>query len=628
MYAELKRFFLGSPIASSEEHHQRLSKVVALPVFASDAISSTAYATQEILIVLVPAIGMSALDYITPLAVVVCLLLAVVITSYRQTIKAYPQGGGTYIVSRDNLGQMPSLVAGASILTDYVLTVAVSVSAGVAAITSAFPGMHEYRVLMCLGFILLMTLANLRGLKESGILFAPPTYAYVLVLGILILGGLYRVFFGDLEALPVNQESLDELIPAGTALGSLGILRLLQAFSSGAVALTGVEAVADGVPAFRRPEAKNAATTIVIMAGILGTAFLGLAVLATHLKPTVSEHETLLSIMGTAVFGHDTFLYFALQFSTFAILILAANTAYADFPRLCSIIARDEFLPHQFRNRGDRLVFSNGIVVLAVAACALVVGFGGDTSALIPLYAVGVFTGFTLSQFGMVRYQKAHPTQGWRRRQVVNAIGATTTGIVLIVVLVSKFRVGAWIPAALIPMIVLLFKAIGRHYEHVHEEMAVEPGWREPGRTHTVVVMVGSVNKGALRAIAYARSLAPDRLLAVSVVGDAEEQEKISRAWVDHKVPVELTTIYSPYRQLTRPILKFLDELDAESQDDTITVVVPEFVVTTWYAQLLHNHSALALKARLLFRPNTVVTSVPVVVGETTPLHSENASKP
>ena len=347
MWGRLKRVLVGVPIASSEEHHQRLSKTVALAVFASDAISSTAYATQEILLVLVPVAGMAALNDIVPLALVVCVLLAIVVTSYRQTIKAYPQGGGSYVVSRENLGKMPSLVAGASILVDYVLTVAVSVSAGVAAIDSAFPELLDYRVVLCIAFITLMTVANLRGLKESGRLFAGPTYIYVFALFALIIVGLLRSYLGELGVLPVNEEALNEITDNGALLTGTTALIMLRAFSSGAVALTGVEAIADGVPAFRRPESRNAAITLTWMASILATAFFGLAVLTHRLQPTVSEEETLLSILGKAVFGDGSAMYYVLQFSTFAILILAANTAFADFPRLSSIISRDGFLPRQ-----------------------------------------------------------------------------------------------------------------------------------------------------------------------------------------------------------------------------------------------------------------------------------------
>jgi hypothetical protein len=350
------------------------------------------------------------------------------------------------------------------------------------------------------------------------------------------------------------------------------------------------------------------------MAVILGTSFLGLAVLASRLQAIPEEHgETLLSKLAEHVFGRGA-LYFILQFATFAILILAANTAYADFPRLSSIIARDEFLPHQFANRGDRLVFSNGVVVLGVLASVLLVVFKGTTTLLIPLYAVGVFTGFTMSQAGMVMYQRRHRTEGWRARMIINLVGAIATGIVLGVVLISKFVKGAWVPAVVIPLIVLLFRAIGSHYRRVKTEVAVPFGWKAPRRTHTMVVMVGSVNRGALEAIQYARSLAPDRIMGLSIIFEDTDREKVTKAWTEHDVPFPLELVYSPYRDLTRPVLRFLDELDAESPDDVITVIIPEFVVTKWYTQVLHNQSALALKARLLFRPNTVVTSVPVIV--------------
>jgi amino acid transporter len=614
MYSTLKRIFVGRPIPSTEEHHQRLTKVIALAVFASDAISSTAYATEEILLVLVPVAGMAALEDLVPIALVVVVLLAIVTTSYRQTLFAYPSGGGSYIVSRENLGVTPALVAGASLLVDYVLTVAVSVSAGVAAITSAFPSTQDIRVPMCLGFIALMTVANLRGVKESGRLFAGPTYLYVFSLSLLIGYGLYQSYSGDLSPLPVNEESLNELTENGALLTGVTVFALLRAFSSGAVALSGVEAISNGVPAFRAPEPKNAARTLIWMSGILGATFFGISVLAHRLQPTVSENETLLSIMGSAVFGEDTFFYFVLQFSTFAILILAANTAYADFPRLSSIIARDGFLPRQLANRGDRLVFSNGVLVLAGVAGLLIVVFGGQTSALIPLYAVGVFTGFTLSQSGMVVHHWHERSPNWHRKLGVNLVGAIATFIVLMVVVVSKFTIGAWIPAVLIPLIVLVLRAIGGHYAHVRKAVTTDDAWKPRRYSHNVVVLVATLNKPTLQALTYARSLAPDRLIALSIVEDGAEEARLRNEWHGKGLPIELVTLFSPYRELMRPVLRFLDELDAENPDEIITVVIPEVVVTHWYTQALHNQSALALKARLLFRPNTVVTSVPTLV--------------
>lgn len=611
MYSALKRIVVGSPLASSEESHQRLGRPTALAVFASDAISSTAYATEEILLVLVPVAALAALNDLVPIALVVVALLTIVITSYRQTIYAYPNGGGSYVVSRENLGVTPSQVAGASLLIDYILTVAVSISAGTAAITSAFPGLAPYRVTMCLGFIAVMTFANLRGVKESGRLFAGPTYVYIVSLGALVGIGLVRVFFFDLPAMAPDPERLAELTNDGATLGSVGLLLILRAFSSGAVALTGVEAISNGVPAFRKPESHNAATTLIAMGTILGGFFFGISVLANHIAPTVSEEETLLSIMGRYVFGGENVLYFLLQFSTFAILTLAANTAFADFPRVSSIIAADGFLPRQLANRGDRLVFSNGILVLAAVASLLIVAFGGETTALIPLYAVGVFTGFTLSQFGMVRHHRAERERGWRRNMYINAFGACATFVVLGVVVVSKFAIGAWIPVVLIPLVVVLFKSIGRHYQRVGAALAVPEGYRARRRTHTVVIPIGGVHRGVLDAIAYARTLAPDRLIAVSVVKDATEQDAITEQFERYDLPVELRTIYSPYRQLTEPILRFIDEIDEDWPDDVITVIVPEFVLKHWWEQLLHNQSALILRARLRLRPDTVVTAVP-----------------
>ncbi len=612
----LKRFVVGEPLATSEEQHQRLGRPTALAVFASDAISSTAYATEEILLVLVPLAGLAALTDLLPISFIVIALLTVVITSYRQTIYAYPSGGGSYVVSRENLGETPSLVAGASLLVDYVLTVAVSISAGVAAITSAFPELRSERVLMCLGFVALMMFANLRGLKESGRLFAGPTYLYMISIIALVGVGLVRYWTGSISTLPPNTESLNELTDNGVLLTGITAMAFLRAFSSGAVALTGIEAISNGVPAFRKPESHNAATTLMFMGVILGSFFFGLSVLANLLKPTVSENETLLSIMGTAVFGSGSVPYYILQFSTFAILILAANTAFADFPRVSSILGNDGFLPRQLANRGDRLVFSNGIIALAGVASVLIVAFGGQTSALIPLYAVGVFCGFTLSQLGMVVHHRREQAEGWKRNQVINMVGAIATFVVLIVVVVSKFSRGAWIPVVLIPMIVMIFRRIHRHYGRVADALRVEPNERVHRPAHTVVVLIGSVNRGVLQAIAYARAMRPDRLVAISVVTDADEEARVVDSWERFELPVELRTVFSPFRDLTRPVLDVIDELDAERPDDVITVVIPEFVVEHWWDQALHNQSAVMLRAKLRQRPNTAITSIPVQISE------------
>jgi amino acid transporter len=607
----LKRLLVGRPLPSADDEHRRLLKIVGLAVFSSDAISSTAYATEEILHVLVERSGMEALEYLIPISLVVIVLLTIVGLSYRQTIFAYPQGGGSYVVSRENLGTGPSLVAAGSMLTDYVLTVAVSISAGVAAITSAVPELREHRVGLGLGLILLITLANLRGLKEAGTIFAAPTYLYILSLGGLIVYGLYRSFTGSLDPLPVNEAALAEFTPGSGVVAGVTVFALMRAFSSGAVALTGVEAISIAVPAFKKPAAKNAAKTLVGMVTILGAFFFGISVLAHRLRPTLSEDETILSILGDAVFGRGSLAYIVLQASTAAILILAANTAYTAFPTMCSIIAKDGYLPRQLFNRGDRLVFSNGILVLALAAAGLLIGFGGVTNALIPLYAVGVFTSFTLSQTGMVRYHLRERLPGWRGRAITNGAGAVTTGMVLAVVLISKFTIGAWIPVVLIPALILLFRGIHKHYVRVRERLAVPAGWKPSRMNHTVVVLVGGVHRGVLEALAYAKSLAPNHLVAVTVVSDEIEQEEIEKQWSFHQVPEALDIVYSPYRELSRPILRFLDEIDARWENDVVTVLIPEVVVRHWWEQLLHNQTALFLKGRLLFRKGVVVTSVP-----------------
>ncbi len=612
MYSSLKRLLVGRPIATSELEHQRLRKLIALPTFSSDALSSTAYATEEILFV-VAAGGSSlllGLSRLVPISIVVAILLTIVVLSYRQTIYAYPHGGSSYVVSRENLGARASLVAGASILVDYVLTVAVSISAGVAAIISlpAFHGLEHQRVLLGLGLILLLTLGNLRGLKESGALFAVPTYLYIASVSILVLYGFYRIFFGEVTPVPYDPQQSEAARELG---GTLSTLLLLKGFSSGAVALTGIEAIADGVPAFRPPKPKNAASTLMIMAIILGTLFFGVSVLAHHLHPFPTEHETVMSQMGRALYGGGP-IYVILQIATAAILTLAANTAYADFPRLSSIISRDGFLPRQLGNRGDRLVFSNGIVILAVLASVLLIVFGGVTNALIPLYAVGVFTSFTLSQFGMVVHHRRKKQSGWKRGMVISGTGATMTFVVLLIVGVTKFTSGAWVPIVVIPSIMALFLGIRRHYDRVSKVLAISPEEVRPvPMNHTVVVLVGRIHKGVLKAIAYAKSLNPQHLLAAYVSFEDEDREQIERQWEEFGLDVPLEIIHSPYRELIEPVEKFIDELDARWDNDTVTVVIPEFVVGRWYEQILHNQSALMLKGKLLFREGIVVTSVP-----------------
>ncbi len=609
----IKRILIGKPISSEDEGHQRLRKLIALPVFASDAISSTAYATDEILVVLLlqASIGAVAFTKLVPIAIVVCALMVIVVMSYRQTIHAYPSGGGAYIVSRENLGELPSLIAGASLLVDYILTVAVSVAGGVLAIRTATGLDKQWTVPICLVCVFIMTVVNLRGVKESGAAFAGPTYFYVLMLLILLVTGFYRVFVQHVGPIPeamLSEEARDH----SKALKSLGLYMLLRAFSSGAVALSGIEAVSNGVPAFQKPESKNAAATLVWMGVILGSCFLGVSVLAAKLKPFRGEHDgNGLGLMAEYIFGGKGVMFWLLMIGTFLILILAANTAYADFPRLASIIASDGFLPRQFFNRGTRLVFSNGVIFLAAMASVLIVVLKGNISALIPLYAFGVFTGFTLSQAGMVRHHLKAKDPKWRSGMTINAIGSFVTGVIAAVVVVSKFTEGAWIPAALIPLLVLMFRGIGKHYKISRGAIVAPDGYRAPRETHTMLVLVGGVNKGVLRAVQYAHSLNPDRILAVTVVSNDEERKAIEQQWQKFEVPIELHTVFSPYRELTRPVMQFIDELDDEYQGDIITVVIPENV-TSWKTQFLHNGSAFALKAKLLYRPHTAVISVPI----------------
>jgi amino acid transporter len=614
-----KRLIVGKPIASDQADHQRIPNSIALPVFSSDAISSTAYAVGEILAVI--AVAGSSLQLgvarLVPIAIVVNVLLIIVVISYRQTIFAYPSGGGSYIVSRENLGEYPSILAAASLLIDYVLTVAVSISAGVEAIISIDPGLADRRVPICLVLIGIMTLANLRGLKESGGLFAPPVYLYIFMVLLLFAYAAYKGINGtlgvvDFEAAEKKgyvSESFKNLTG-----GNLGVFVLLKGFSSGAVALTGVEAISNGVPAFRKPEAKNAGRTMIAMGLILGSLFLGTAILGARLEPYPSEKKTAIAQMGEVVFGRNA-LFFILQIATAAILTLAANTAYADFPRLAQMISRDGYLPKQFANVGDRLVFSNGVIFLAVAASTLVIAFGGVTTALIPLYAVGVFTAFTLSQTGMVVHHFKLKEKNWKVSATINGVGAFATLLVTLIVAVTKFKTGAWIPIVIMPPIMLLFITIKKHYLRVNAATFVTPTMinrSEPN--HTVVVLVGRVHRGVVRALLYAKSLRPAHLVAISVTSDDAASAKMQKQWKEFGFDIDLELVHSPYRQLIEPVVAYIDRLDQRWDNDTITVVIPEFVVTRWYQQILHNQTALRLKGALLFREGIVVTSVPYLM--------------
>ncbi|MGH9969497.1 MAG: APC family permease [Pyrinomonadaceae bacterium] len=669
MAAELKRFLIGRALRTEQAAHERLSKKTALAVFSSDALSSTAYATEEILLVLaVAAVATQgqSFTFVVPISIGIATLLAIVAASYRQTIHAYPSGGGAYIVAKENLGTTPGLVAGASLLVDYVLTVSVSIAAGVAAITSAAQGtrlawLNDHRVALCLAFITFIALANLRGVRESGALFATPTYVFLVSFLLMIGYGLFHYYFYG-GAAPVP--SAEELKTAeGYSLQPLTIFLLLGAFSNGCAALTGIEAISNGVPAFKKPEASNASTTLVWMAVLLTTMFLGTSVMAYlyHVHP--HENETVISQFARIMFtGSMGWFYYVVQAATAAILVLAANTSFADFPRLSSLLARDRFLPRQFANRGDKLVFSNGIIILAVFSGVLVIVFGGDTSRLIPLYAVGVFLSFTLSQSGMVRHwlkeraavrskqaeveqqrnnaaearvdaalqpapdleldeeetHKSHfvsdeVTSGanWKRSIAVNAIGAVATFVVLCVFIVTKFLHGAWIVVVVIPLLVLMFRSIHSHYLEVARQLSMDGLEQLLPIKHSVIVPISGIHRGVASALQYARSISNDNVTAVYVDFEEETTARLREKWARWGAGVQLVVLPSPYRELTRPLLKYIVRLERQRDDDMITVVLPEFIPAKWWQHILHNQSSLLLKGALLFKKGVIVTSVP-----------------
>jgi amino acid transporter len=598
----LKRFLLGRPIPSHLAHHERLSRVTGLAVLSSDALSSVAYATDFILVTLAAA-GAQALGYAIPISVVIATLLAVVAFSYRQTIHAYPTGGGAYIVAKENIGPMAGLVAAASLLVDYTLTVSVSISAGVLAITSAVPKLDAYRVEMCLIFLAILMIGNLRGIRESGRIFAVPTYVFVVSIFALIAAGVFRYATG--AAMPAETP-----IPPGTGHDRLTTFLILTAFANGCTAMTGVEAVSNGVPAFRPPEARNASATLVAMAVLAVTMFLGITFLAHayHVMPTRTESGV--SQLARTILGDHTFLYYVVQGATTLILVLAANTAYADFPRLASIVSRDRYLPRQFMNQGDRLAFSNGIMVLSVFAAVLIIGFRGDTQSLLPLYMIGVFISFTLSQAGMVIHWRQAKTPGWRTSALINGFGALVTGVVLVIVTATKTLEGAWIVLLLIPLIVMVFQATRQHYDHVSSQLTLR-GYTPQRRIHNTVLMpIGGIQRAVVEALRYAETLSND-VRAIYVDVDPAATEQIRREWETWGGRVRLVVLPSPFRSMMEPLLEYIEQVERERPDDYVTVILPEFVPAKWWQQLLHNQRALLIKGALLFRPNTVVTSVP-----------------
>lgn len=669
MAAELKRFFIGRALRTEQAAHERLSKKTALAVFSSDALSSTAYATEEILLVLAVAAvygQAGAFKYVVPISIGIATLLVIVATSYRQTIHAYPSGGGAYIVAKENLGTNAGLVAGASLLVNYVLTVAVSIAAGVAAITSMVQGtryawLDQHKVFLCLIFISFIAVANLRGVRESGALFAAPTYAFLVSFLFMIGYGLYSyAAYGGVAAAPSPEEIKTA---EGYTLQPLTLFLILGAFSNGCAALTGIEAISNGVPAFKKPEAKNAATTLVAMGVLLTTMFLGTSVLAYLYGVHPHESETVISQFARIMFtGPMAWFYYVVQIATALILVLAANTAFADFPRLASLLARDRFLPRQFATRGDKLVFSNGIVILAILAGTLVVAFAGETSRLIPLYAVGVFLSFTLSQSGMVRHwlkervaenrknginhareAAIHFTESaidrdalpdaeleasdergptfvkdevtdnshWKKSIAINGVGAIATFTVLCVFIATKFLHGAWIVVVVVPLFVFMFRAIHKHYVGVAKQLSTEGLEDLTPIKHTVIVPISGIHRGVIGALQYAKSIAPDHVKAVYVDFDEEATTKLREKWERWGAGVQLIVLPSPYRELTRPLLRYIARLEVRNGNDMVTVVLPEFVPAKWWQHLLHNQSSLMLKGALLFRKGVIVTSVP-----------------
>ena len=597
----LKRLLVGTPLPTAQARHERLGKATALAVFASDALSSVAYATEEILLVLMAA-GAIALSYSLPIGIGIAVLIAIVVSSYRQTILAYPQGGGAYVVSKDNLGTAPGLVAAAALMIDYVLTVAVSIAAGMAAVTSAVPALYPYRVWLCVLGVVAVAVANLRGIRESGKIFAAPTYLFIGSLFALVIYGSLGALFDFIGEAPYP--------PHPPGLEGVGLFLVLRAFAAGCAALTGVEAVSDGVPALKPPEAHNARVVLAWLGVTLITLFIGITYLTNDFGIRPRADETLISQLARHVFGGGI-AYYEIQLVTMLILLLAANTSFADFPRLAFFLARDRFIPRQFGTQGDRLVFSNGIVILAGLAALLLVLFNGDTHALIPLYAVGVFISFTLSQSSMVRRWLRLRSEGWWWRVAINGVGAAVTGLVMLTIAVTKFSHGAWIVLLLIPMLVIVFLVIRRHYEDVSAQLSLEDFTPPPPMTNTVLVLVGDLHKGIVRAVQYAQTLSPSAK-AVYVETDPERTRRLEERWVKWGLGAPLIVLNSPYRSLLGPLTDYIEQLQRQGgPNHVVTIVLPEFIPARWWQQILHNQTALLIKGQLLFRRNVVLTDVP-----------------
>lgn len=623
-----RTWLIGRPLQTADAPHQTIGKAIGLAVFASDALSSTAYATQEILIILAAA-GTLAFTYAFPISLAIVILMAIVTISYEQTIHAYPSGGGAYIVARDNLGELPAQTAGAALLTDYILTVSVSISSGIAQLVSAYPVLSDYRVPLAVTMVIFIMLINLRGVKESGVTFAVPTYFFVGMMFITVGVGFFRYLTGSLGTVidPPHLQAHGEAT-------AISLFLLLHAFSSGTAALTGIEAISNGITAFKEPRSKNAGITLIWMSCILGSLFLSITFLSGQIGAIPSEEETIISQLARTIYDGRGFLYLAVIGGTTLILIMAANTAFADFPRLSALLAGDGFLPRQFTYKGSRLVFSRGIVALAVLASLLIIIFNASVTALIPLYAIGVFLSFTLSQAGMaVRWWKSgrlkpnqeikepgsilHHDPKWVVKALVNGFGTICTFIVMIVFAVTKFWDGGWFILVLTPILIITFWSIHRHYRHLAGKLSLED-YNEPPLIprHRVILPLSSVHKGTLTALRYARTLSND-VTAVHVSMDETQAQKVQDKWELWGEGTRLVVLDSPYRLFVEPLLAYVEEVDAHRQpNEVITVVVPRFVPRHWWQNLLHAQTAVWLRGALLFRPGIVITDMPYLVEE------------
>ena len=618
-----RTWLIGRPLRTADAADQAIGKTIGLAVFASDALSSTAYATDEILFVLAAA-GTAAFVYALPISLAIVALLAIVTLSYLQTIHAYPGGGGAYIVARDNLGEFPAQIAGAALLTDYILTVSVSVASGMAQLTSAYPSLLPYRVLLAVGMVLLMMVVNLRGVRESGAILAIPSYFFLAMMFLTVGNGLTQYLMGGLGAVENPPHLGKEPI-----MQSVTLFLILHAFSNGTTALTGVEAISNGVTAFKEPRSRNAGITLIWMSAILGTLFFSITFLAGKIAATPSETETLISQLARTAYDGRGVLYLCTIGATTLILIMAANTAFAGFPRLSALLAADGFLPRQLTYRGSRLVYSRGIIALALIASLLIVLFQASVNALIPLYAIGVFLSFTLAQAGMAhRWRKVGrllPGQEaqergstlcyeprWVLKMVINGFGAFCTAVVMLVFIATKFREGAWIVVLLVPILVAMFSAIHYHYRNLAAHLSLEQ-YGAPGRVtrQRVILPLSGVHRGTLAALRYARTLSDD-ITAVHICMDQAEVESVRRKWESWGDGVRLVVLDSPYRLLVEPLLGYIEEIAAQRQpNEIITIIVPQFVPRRWWHNLLHTQTAMWLRLMLLFKPGIVITDVP-----------------